>query len=87
MKSLVSALILGVALLCCASPILADEASKAAKIDQMMQLTHYDRMMKQTLEQMKNMQLEQIKKSECRRKHARNPKKSSRRRWRWWRTA
>ncbi len=62
MKPLASALILGAALLCCASPILADEATKAAKIDQMMELTHYDRMMKQTLEQMKNMQLEQFKK-------------------------
>jgi hypothetical protein len=64
MKSLVSALILGAALLCSAAPILADEASKKAKIEEMLQLTHYDQMMQQMLEQMKNMQLEQLKKAD-----------------------
>ena len=64
MKSLVSALILGAALLCSAAPILADEASKQAKIEEMLQLTHYDKMMQQMLEQMKNMQLEQLKKAD-----------------------
>ncbi|MGD0000165.1 MAG: DUF2059 domain-containing protein [Bryobacteraceae bacterium] len=64
MKSLVSGFILGIALLCCASPILADEASKKAKIDEMLQLTHADQIMKQTLEQMKSMQIEQMKKTD-----------------------
>jgi hypothetical protein len=64
MKSLVSAFILGIALLCCASPILADEAGKKAKIEEMLQLTHYDQMMKQILEQMKGMQIEQMKKTD-----------------------
>lgn len=62
MKSLVSAFILGAALLCCASPILADDASKKAKIEEMLQLTHTDQMLKQAVEQMKSMQMEQIKK-------------------------
>src|ERR1035441_6658428 len=64
MKSLVSALILGAALLCSAAPILADEASKKVKIEEMLQLTHYDQMMQQMLEQMKNMQLDQLKKAD-----------------------
>ena len=62
MKPLASALILGAALLCCASPILADEASKKAKIEEMLQLTHYDQMLKLSLEQIKSMQMEQLKK-------------------------
>ncbi|MGO9241362.1 MAG: DUF2059 domain-containing protein [Bryobacteraceae bacterium] len=64
MKPLATLLSLTIALLCCASPILADDAAKAAKIEQMLALTHYDRVMKQTLEQMKSMQLEQFKKLE-----------------------
>ncbi|MGD0577866.1 MAG: DUF2059 domain-containing protein [Bryobacteraceae bacterium] len=62
MKSLVSALVLGTLLLCSAAPILADEASKKAKIDEMLQLMHYDQTMKQMLEQMQSMQIEQLKK-------------------------
>ena len=62
MKSLVSAFILGAALLCSAAPIMADEASKKTKIDEMLQLTHSDQMMKQSLEQVKSMQMEQMKK-------------------------
>ncbi len=65
MKSLATLLSVAIALLYCASPILADDAAKAAKIEQMLALTHYDRVMKQTLEQMKNMQLEQFKKLEA----------------------
>jgi hypothetical protein len=64
MKPLVSAFILGLALLCSAAPILADEAGKKAKIEEMLRLTHYDQMMQQMLEQMKSMQLEQLKKSD-----------------------
>lgn len=64
MKSFAMAFQLGAALLCCASPILADEASKKAKIDEILQLTHTDQMLRQTMEQVKSMQMEQLKKME-----------------------
>jgi uncharacterized protein len=50
----------GSALLWNPSSALADEASKAAKIEEMMQLTHVERMTSQMLDQMKTMITAQI---------------------------
>jgi len=44
--------------------LLADEASKNAKIEEIMVLSHSDRMMTQSLDQMKNMVLAQVSKAD-----------------------
>jgi hypothetical protein len=44
--------------------VLADEASKNAKIEEMMQVTYADRMFKQTFDQIKTMQMAQLNKME-----------------------
>ena len=62
MKVHASALLLGAILLCCSSPMLADEASKKAKVEEILQLTHADRMLMQSMAQARNMELEQLRK-------------------------
>jgi hypothetical protein len=54
MKCMAVALITGVTLMWCASPVRADEASKSAKAEELLQLTQTDQMMKM-LEPMKDM--------------------------------
>ena len=55
MKSISVCLIIGVALLWCASPARADEASKSAKAEELLQLTQGDQMMKMMEPMMKSM--------------------------------
>jgi uncharacterized protein len=55
MKCIPVSLIIGVALLWCASPVRADEASKAAKAAELLQLTQGDQMMKMMEPMMKGM--------------------------------
>jgi hypothetical protein len=61
MKPATVALIVGVALLWCASPVCADEANMSAKAEELLKLTQSDQMMKQVLEQVKAMQAAQLK--------------------------
>ena len=63
MKSIATALIVSATLLLCASPVLADEASKAAKAEALIQLTQNDQMMKSFLEPMKGMLSAQMDKA------------------------
>ena len=62
MKSIPVALLAGLFLFWPAAPALADEASKGAKIEEMMQLTHADKTIQQFVEQIKTMQMAQITK-------------------------
>jgi hypothetical protein len=55
MKRISVSLIIGVALLWCASPARADEASKTAKAEELLQLTQGDQMMKMMEPMMKGM--------------------------------
>ncbi|MGD0777051.1 MAG: DUF2059 domain-containing protein [Candidatus Solibacter sp.] len=55
MKYIPVSLIIGVALLWCASPVRADEASKSAKAEELLQLTQGDQMMKMMEPMMKGM--------------------------------
>src|ERR1017187_4180477 len=55
MKYIPASLIIGVTLLWCASPVRADEASKSAKAEELMQLTQGDQMMKIMEPMMKGM--------------------------------
>lgn len=55
MKCIPISLIIGVALLWCASPVRADEASKAAKAAELLQLSQGDQMMKMMEPMMKGM--------------------------------
>jgi hypothetical protein len=64
MKYMAVALIMGVTLLWCASPVRADEASKSAKAEELLQLTQSDQMMKQMLEQIKVMQTAMMKQTD-----------------------
>src|SRR5438874_8550505 len=48
-------LVIGTALLWCAFPVLADEASKTAKAEELLQLTQSDQMMKMMEPMMKGM--------------------------------
>jgi uncharacterized protein len=58
------ALVAGVVLLSIPTLALADEVSKGAKIEEMIQLTHADRMVQQIIEQMKTMSMAQFSKME-----------------------
>jgi hypothetical protein len=49
-------------LLACSAPAFADDASKNAKIEEMMRVTHADRMIGQMLDQMKSMMPAQLAK-------------------------
>ena len=62
MKFPASALFLSTALLCCLSQTRADDASKKAKIEEILQITRTDQMLKQTMQQVRTMQLAQLKK-------------------------
>jgi hypothetical protein len=62
MKSIAAALIASIFLIWPLAPALADEASKNAKIEEMMKLTHADRTIQQFVEQIKSMQMAQISK-------------------------
>jgi uncharacterized protein len=62
MKLISSVSLAVVVLVCCPAPSLADEAGKIAKIEEMMQIMHVDRMMTQVLEQMKPMLTSQLSK-------------------------
>src|SRR5207244_2057664 len=53
MKSLAFALAIGLLFFGCASPAHGDEASKSAKIEEMMKITHVDQMTTKMIEQMK----------------------------------
>jgi hypothetical protein len=55
MKRISVSLIIGIALLWCASPAKADEASKTAKAEELLQLTQADQMMKMMEPMMKGM--------------------------------
>ena len=55
MKCVPVSLIIGVTFLCCASPARADEASKSAKAEELLQLTYGDAMMKMMEPMMKGM--------------------------------
>ena len=55
MKYIPASLIIGVTLLWCASPVRADEASKSAKAEELLQLTQGDQMMKMMEPMMKGM--------------------------------
>jgi hypothetical protein len=55
MKYISVSLIIGAALLWCASPVRADEASKSAKAEELLQLTQGDQMMKMMEPMMKGM--------------------------------
>ena len=55
MKNISVCLIIGVGLLWCASPARADEASKSAKAEELLQLTQSDQMMKMMEPMMKSM--------------------------------
>jgi len=61
MKSIVR-LFVGIAILTIPVSARADEASKAAKIEEMLQLTHVDRMTAQMLDQVKSMVAAQVSK-------------------------
>src|SRR5579863_7270958 len=60
MRSIAVGLVAGLFLFWPASPALADEASKSAKIEEMMRLTHADKTIQQFVEQIKTMQMAQI---------------------------
>ena len=55
MKYIPVSLIIGATLLWCASPLRADEASKSAKAEELLQLTQGDQMMKMMEPMMKGM--------------------------------
>ena len=63
MKCTPIALITGVALLWCATPVRADEATKSAKAEELLQLTQTDQMMKM-LEPMKGIVAAQMNKTD-----------------------
>ena len=62
MKFLATALVFGLAMLSCQSTAWADDASKKVKIEEILQITHTDQMLKQTMEQVRAMQMDQLKK-------------------------
>jgi len=55
MKYIPVSLIIGVTLLCCASPVRADDAGKSAKAEELLQLMQGDQMMKMMEPMMKGM--------------------------------
>jgi uncharacterized protein len=55
MKYIPASLVIGVTLLWCAAPVRADEASKAAKAEELLQLSQGDQMMKMMEPMMKGM--------------------------------
>ena len=55
MKYIPASLIIGVTLLWCTSPLHADEASKSAKAEELLQLTQGDQMVKMMEPMMKGM--------------------------------
>jgi hypothetical protein len=61
MKSILVSLIIGVTLLSCASSVRADEASKSAKAEELLQLTQGDQMMKMMEPMMKGMRAQMDK--------------------------
>jgi len=61
MKLIAFLLCAGLFVLVHASPARADEASKAAKIEELMMITHVDQMMKQMMDQMQSGVREQLK--------------------------
>lgn len=60
MRILAAAFVSGAVILSCATMVRADEVSKIAKIEELMQVAQLDRMMKTTLDRMKNMQSSQL---------------------------
>jgi hypothetical protein len=64
MKSIVIAVVAGIILFGSPTSALADEASKNAKIEEMLQLTHVDRMISQSFDQMKTMVSSQMSKAD-----------------------
>jgi hypothetical protein len=64
MKSIGIALVASIILFGRPTSALADEASKNAKIEEMMQLTHADQMVQQMFDRMKSIQLAQLNKTE-----------------------
>ena len=64
MKYIAIALITGVTLLWCASPVRAAEASKFAKAEELLNLTQTDQMMKSFLEPMKGVLTAQMNKTD-----------------------
>jgi hypothetical protein len=60
MRILAAAFVSGVLILSCATQVRADEVSKTAKIEELMQASQVDRMLKVMLDQMKNMQAGQL---------------------------
>jgi uncharacterized protein len=64
MKSISIGLVASLFLLSHPAFVLADEASKNAKIEEMIELTHSDRMVQQMIDQMKTAQMAQLSKME-----------------------
>ena len=60
MRNLAAAFVSGALILSCAALVRADEVSKTAKIEELMHVAQYDRMLKTVLDQMKNMQAGQL---------------------------
>lgn len=63
MMSSIAIALAGVALLYSPASVLADEASKTAKVEELLQLTHADRMLTQVFDQMKGMVTAQVSKT------------------------
>ena len=64
MRSIIFVLFAGIVLVSRPTPALADEASKNAKIDEMLRLTHVDRTIGQTLDSMEKMVTSQMAKAD-----------------------
>lgn len=60
MRILAAAFVSGALILSCAVQVRADDVSKTAKIEELMQAAQYDRMLKSMLDQMKSMQASQL---------------------------